>query len=242
MKKISLAFMLQSISCMTVFAQDKIKIEPSGNIISKEISVQAFDAINAKGLYELVLQQGDKETVKIEADDNLMDLFSVKNNGNTLEIDMPNLKDKNIDFKNKDDRKSLKLKVYVTFKKLKSLDLSVIGSVRSEATVKADAFNLESKSVGNVDLKLSAGILTVNNKGVGNITLSGNANNADVSNKGVGEFNGGDLVVQTMNIDNTGVGNANVNVVKDLNIKQSFLGKVNNKGAAKTHKMEGVEM
>ena len=171
-----------------------------------------------------------------------MDLFSVKNNGSTLEIDMPKLKDKNIDFKNNGDKKSLRLKVYITFKSLKSLDLSVIGNVRSEATVKADAFNLESKSVGNVDLKLSADKLTVNNKGVGNITLSGNATKADVNNKGVGEFDGGDLVVQTMNIDNTGVGNANVNVAKDLNIKQSFLGKVNNKGAAKTHKMEGVEM
>jgi hypothetical protein len=45
-----------------------------------------------------------------------------------------------------------------------------------------------------------------------------------------------------MNIDNSGVGHASVNVAKDLIIKQSFLGKVNNKGNAKTRKMEGVEM
>lgn len=243
MKKIFIAFMLLAVGCMQVCAQDnKIKIEPSGNMITKEIPVQSFDAINAKGLYELILQQGTKETVKIEADDNLMDLFTVKNNGSTLEIDMPKLKDKNIDFKHKDDHKSLRLKVYVTFKELKSLDLSVIGNVRSEATVRADAFNIDSKNIGNVDLKLNTGKLTVENKGVGNITLSGNANNAEVSNKGVGEFDGGDLVVQTMNINNTGVGNANVNVIKDLTIKQSFLGKVNNRGAAKTHRMEGVEM
>src|SRR5689334_20728633 len=108
MKKIFLPFMLLAVGCMQVCAQDnKIKIEPSGNIITKEMPVQAFDAINAKGLYELILQQGSKETVKIEADDNLMDLFTVKNNGTMLEIDMPGLKDKNIDFKHKDDHKSL---------------------------------------------------------------------------------------------------------------------------------------
>jgi hypothetical protein len=45
-----------------------------------------------------------------------------------------------------------------------------------------------------------------------------------------------------MNIDNSGVGHANVNVAKDLTLKQIFLRKVNNKGAAKTRKMECVEM
>src|SRR6478735_6984742 len=134
MKKITLSFILLAITCISAVAQEKTKIEPSGNIIIKEIPVAAFDAINAKGLYELVLQQGDKESVKIEADDNLMDLFSVKNNGSTLEIDMPKLRDNSIDFKSKDDNKSWKLKVYVTFKSLKSLDLSVVGNTRSEAT------------------------------------------------------------------------------------------------------------
>jgi hypothetical protein len=122
MKKICMPLLLLAINALPGMAQEKITIEPSGKIITKEVSVQSFDAIEAKGLYELVLSQGDKETVKIEADDNLLDFFSVKNNGSTLEIDMPKLKDKNIDFKDADDRKSksLKLKVYVTFKKLKS--------------------------------------------------------------------------------------------------------------------------
>jgi hypothetical protein len=43
-----------------------------------------------------------------------------------------------------------------------------------------------------------------------------------------------------MDIDNSGVGSANVNVQKDLKIKESFLGKVSNKGNAKQHKMDGV--
>lgn len=231
-----------AISIQIAVAQKKITIEPSGKIITKEISVQSFDAIDASGLYELVLSQGDKEAVKIEADDNLVDLFSVKNNGSTLEIDMPQLKDKNIDFKDGENRKSLKLKVYVTFKKIKSLHVAVIGNVRSTTGLNADAFMLESKNVGNVNLNVTAKKLTVENKGVGNLTLSGTANDADVKNKGVGQFDGEELLVQTMHIDNSGVGHASVNVAKDLTIKQSFLGKVNNKGAAKSRKMEGVEM
>jgi len=242
MKKIIMALLPATLFFLSAGAQEKTRIEPSGNIITKDVAVQTFDAIKAEGLYELILTQDDKESVKIEADDNLIDLFSVKNNGSTLEITMPKLKDKNIEFGNKDKKKSLKLKVYVSFKKLNSLDIAVIGNVHSETAFKADVFTLESKNVGNVSLKLSANKLTVDNKGVGNITLSGSVTNAEIDNKGVGQFEGEDLLVQTMNIDNSGVGHANVNVVKDLTIKQTFLGKVNNKGAAKTHKMEGVEM
>ena len=242
MKRIAIPFLLLTVCAAGVSAQERTTIEPSGNIITKDVSVKSFDAIEAQGLYELILSQGDKESVKIEADDNLMDLFSVTNDGSSLVINMPKLKDKNINFKNKKDDKKLRLKVYVTFKKLKSLDIGVIGNVRSETMVKADAFNLESKNVGNVDLQLTTDKLTVKNKGVGNITLRGNAKDADVTNAGVGQFDGSDLVVQTMHINNSGVGSADVNVEKDITIKQSFLGKVNNKGNAKTHKMEGVAM
>ncbi|CAN5476533.1 head GIN domain-containing protein [soil metagenome] len=242
MKKIIIASLLMAICGTSAVAQKKTTIEPSGRIITKEVSVQPFDAIKAGGLYELILSQGDKESVKIEADDNLMDLFSVKNNGNTLEIDMPRLEDKNIDFKSKDEKKSLKLKVYVTFKNLRRLDVAVIGNVLSATGVKSGSFTLESKNIGNVELKLTADKLTVNNKGVGNMTLSGNVKDADVKNKGVGQFDSEELLVQTMKIDNSGVGHASVNVAEELTIKETFLGKVNNKGAAKTHKMDGVEM
>ena len=51
------------------------KLAPSGNIVTKNIAVQAFNAIEAAGIYELVLTQGDKEAVRIEADDNMQELL-----------------------------------------------------------------------------------------------------------------------------------------------------------------------
>lgn len=52
--------------------------------------------------------------------------------------------------------------------------MAVIGNVRSETTLKTDAFRLDSKNIGNVVLKLTTDKLTVENKAVGNSTLSGN--------------------------------------------------------------------
>ena len=233
-------FLLILICSVRLMAQEHTRIEPSGNIVTREVSIQPFDAIQAKGLYELVLSQGDKESVKIEADDNLQSFFSVSNNGSTLIIDMPKLKDRNIDFKDKSEKQGLKLKVYVSFKKLKSLDVGVVGNIHSATSLKFDAFKIDSKNVGNINLQLTTDKLNVQNKGVGNLTLSGSAKEATITNAGVGQFEGEDLIVQTMNIENSGVGSANVNVEKDLKIKESFLGKVRNKGNAKTHKMDGA--
>src|SRR5215831_10700780 len=138
MKRImSSAFLLFSMA--TAIAQKGETIVPSGNVITKDVNVKPFDAIEAKGLYELILSQGDKESVKIEADDNLQDLFQVSNDGNTLVIDMPKLNDSNVNFSDKDDDQDLQLKVYVTFKKINSLDVGVIGNVRSQTPLTSDA-------------------------------------------------------------------------------------------------------
>lgn len=242
MKKITLLSLIGLSFTLGAMAQKK-KLEPSGNIVTKNISVQSFNTIKADGIYELILTQGDKESVRIEADDNMQELFTVSNDGSTLVISMPKLDDQemNIDGKNKKD-KTLKWKVYVSFRTLNSLDLSVIGNIRCENSMKSDAFEIKNKAIGNIDLKISTAKLTVRNEGVGRIVLAGDATNAVIKNSGVGELDGEELLVQTMDIDNSGVGHASVNVQKDLTVQQSFLGKVTNVGNGKKHVREGDEM
>jgi hypothetical protein len=46
---------------------DKDRIEGSGNVITKDITVKSFDELNASGFLIFNLSQGDKETVRIEA-------------------------------------------------------------------------------------------------------------------------------------------------------------------------------
>ena len=239
MKRI-IFFLLTVFFSATLIAQDRVTLEPSGNIVTKNIGVQPFDVIEASGLYEMVLEEGDREVVKIEADDNIQSMFSVSSNGGKLIIEMPGLKNHDINSKNKNERKSLKWKVYVTYKKLKRLDVSLVGNVTCSTPLKSDAFEINSKAVGNINLRITTNKLNVTNKGVGNVTLQGTATDAIVENAGVGKFDGEELVVQTMDINNSGIGSADVNVEKNLKIKQSFLGRVRNKGNAKSNNGEGV--
>src|SRR5436190_18123126 len=175
--------------------KDRVTIVPSGNIITKDVNVTSFDQLDVNGVFSLLLIQGNKEEVKIEADDNLQQYFEVKNEGSKLVIGMK----KNLNIQGK-EHKNLKLKVYVTFKKLKSMDLKTVGNMTSEANMSFDDLEINNKSVGNIDLKLTTQNLNIENKSVGNVRLNGKADNVTIKNKGVGSIEASGFVVQKMDI------------------------------------------
>jgi len=232
---IACSLFLMTLPATTVFSQkDKDKepkIEGSGNVVTKEVAVQPFDQLEASGVFNVVLTQGAKESVKIEAEDNLQPLFEVKNDGSKLMVDMK--KDSHFNSKKK-------MTVYITFKNLKSMDLKMVGNVSSEGNLNFGDLSLANKSVGSVDLALNAQRLDIKNKSVGNLKLSGKANNAVIRSNSVGAIKASELLVQTMDIDNDGVGSAEVNAVKELKVKDSFLGKVKNAGSATAKRINKV--
>jgi hypothetical protein len=232
MRKNVLAVALAALLSVTGWAQkhNQDVLEGNGKLVTREVPVSSFSELKASGVYELKLSQGNKESVRIEADENLQNLFQVKNEGNRLVIDMKKLENKGLKSKNK-------MRVYVTFKNLKELDLSTVGNVSSEERLTFENLEMRNKSVGNVDLNLTASKIDLDNKSVGNVTLSGKAQNAVFVNKGVGSLQASDFVVQTMDIDNTGIGSAEVNAAKELKVKDSMLGKVKNKGTATARRM-----
>jgi hypothetical protein len=191
------------------------------------VAVKYLYVLDAKGLFNVILIQGSKEAVKIEAEDNLQQLFEVKNEGKKLIVSM------------KEDshfNSHKKMIVYITFKNLKSMDLKMVGNLTTEGNLNFQDLSLNNKSVGSVDLKLAAQKLDIKNKSVGNLKLSGKANNAVIRTNSVGSIKASDLIVQTMDIDNDGIGSAEVNAAKELKVKESFLGKVKNVGAATVKK------
>jgi hypothetical protein len=221
----------------SVFAQEKERttLEGNGNLVTREVAISSFEALKASGVYELKLSQGNKESVKIEADENLQDLFQVRNEGSKLVIDMKKMENTNLRSKNK-------MRVHITFKNLKDIELSTVGNVISDEQLTFDDLQIKNKSVGNVDLKLTANKIDINNKSVGNFILSGKADNAEVKNSAVGSLEAGSFIVQSMNIENSGIGNAEVHAAKNLKVKDNSMSRVKNKGAAVVRKMNRVEI
>ena len=236
MRKSFLAMLAITAMTFSVIAQKndwdkRERIEGSGNVISKDIPVKSFDHLTAHGVFSLQLSQGDKESVKIEAEDNLIDLITVKNEGSDLEIEMK--KDVNINSKKK-------MIVYVTFKSLKSMYLGMVGSTSSDEQLKFSDLKFKNQSVGSVNLDMALQTLNLENESVGSLKLKGSADNAVIKSNSVGSVQAGDFVVQKMDIDNNGIGGITVNAEKELKVSESFLGKVNNKGNATVKKKNKV--
>src|SRR5262249_7433815 len=119
-------------------------------------------------------------------------------------------------------------------------DLQTVGNVSSEQSLSFDDLKIGNKSVGSVDLNLTAQSIHLDNSSVGNVKLNGKADNAVIKSKSVGSIEAGDFVVQKKDIDNNGVGSARVNAEKELKVRDSFLGKVSNKGAAPVKRIKRV--
>jgi hypothetical protein len=236
MTKLFSAIFFVTAFASTVLAQEKTKktLEDNGNLVTRDIPIQSFNELKASGIYELKLSQGNKESVKIEADENLQELFIVRNDGARLIIETKKMED-NVNIKSKN-----KMRVYVTFKNLKDLELSTIGTVQSDEQLSFNDLQFKNKGVGSVNLSLTANRLHLENKSVGEVTLTGKAESTVLKNNGVGSVNAGNFVVQTMDIDNSGIGNVEVNAAKQLKVKDNWLGKVNNKGAAPVRKSNKV--
>jgi hypothetical protein len=237
MRKNIFALALAAVVSTTGWAQKQNRetLEGNGNLVTREVAVSSFNELKASGVYELKLSQGDKESVKIEADENLQELFQVKNDGSRLIVDMKKLENKNLKSKNK-------MRVHITFKNLKEMELSMVGNVVSDERLSFDNLEMHNRSVGNVALDMKANKLELHNESVGNVTLKGEAQNAELFHKSVGSLEASDFVVQTMNIDNSGIGSAEVNAAKELKVKDSMMGKVKNKGTATARRMNKEEI
>ncbi|HMK26953.1 MAG TPA: head GIN domain-containing protein [Chitinophagaceae bacterium] len=207
--------------------EENKKIEGSGNIVTKDVAVQSFSELKVSGVFSLYLEQGNTESVKIEADDNFQPLFEVKNEGSKLVIKMQD----HINLKTKKGSKGMK--VYITFKSLKSMELSTVGNISAEKKLSFNDLEIKNNSVGSINLNLSAKSIHIRNESVGTVMLTGSADEAIIKNNGVGSLKAYDFVVQKMEINNEGIGSAEVNAEKELKVKDSFLGKVMNKGNAK---------
>src|SRR4051794_37254866 len=142
MRKMLMAAAMGFLTFTTASAQKAETLEGNGNLVTREVPVQSFSALKASGVYELKLTQGNKEGVKIEADENLQDLFTVTNDGNRLVIDMKKAQNKNLKSKNK-------MRIYVTFKNLKHMDISMVGNVTAESTLAFDELDIKNSSVGH---------------------------------------------------------------------------------------------
>lgn len=187
-------------------------IPGSGNVETETREPGTFEAVSIEypGA-EVTLQQGDKETVEIEADDNLLTQLSTEVLSGQLTI-------KNVETDWKASvNPSKPVKIAITVKDLNEIVLSApVGNLEVN-NLQTATLKLVVSGGAQVRLNdLQVNLLDTDLSGAGDIQASGTADEIKLILSGVGSFNAADLKSHKATIELSGMGSATVRVEEDL--------------------------
>lgn len=206
----------------------------SGNVVAETRDVSGFKAIEISYPAQVVVSQGSKESVEIEAEDNLLPNLKTQVRNDKLEI-----------FYRREGGKHVNptetVKITIVVKDLSDVDFSSAGELIVEK-LETDTLDVSLSGAGNVELEaIQVKGLQMDLSGAGSATASGIADDLDLSISGFGDFDGGDLHNKDARVSISGAGSATVWVDDELDAQVSGAGSVSYYGSASvTRQISGV--
>jgi hypothetical protein len=202
----------------------------SGVVKTESRQVPAFTALSIAYPVEVVIHQGDAQSVSVEAEDNLLPQLATRVSGSTLYIE--NSEHNRVRRVNP----SKPVRITLTVTDLHALDASSAGTVNLDG-LQTESLDISASGAGKLTLsKLDVSSLSVDLSGAGNVEASGSAGTINLGISGLGNFLGGDLAAQSASVDISGAGSATLWLKNELSADISGLGSVNYYGSPKVSK------
>jgi len=187
-------------------------VRGTGDITTETREVSNFSAVNLGGIGTVVIEFGDKESLTIEAEDNLLPYLESEVDGGTLNLGMR---------QGVNVVPTQAIFYHLTVRSLEEIGVSGLGNIdlpRVEDTQLA----IRVSGGGNIDIEeLQAKNLDVRISGLGDINIDGGSvAEQDIDISGGGNYNARELASEVTNVSISGLGNANVwaNDTLDANI------------------------
>jgi hypothetical protein len=214
--------MAASLACAVPFVGSRT-IKGSGNVVTEERDVSGFDRVALSGFGEVIITQGDQESLTVETDDNLMRYIETEVRGGTLELRFT------------DDDILLRPSKSIIFRlsviDLTALDSSGAGLFEIDA-LDADCLKITLSGASDIGIdSLTATDLAVTVSGAGNIKVAGQVETQEVNLKALGNYNASDLESQAATVRISGAGSASVWVHDTLDVTISGAGNVDYYGS-----------
>jgi hypothetical protein len=183
-----------------------------------------FDSVAARGSIDIVLRQGAREAVTVQAERDLLPLIeTVVEPGRVLRIGLK---------KGESMHTRQPVVVTVDVVELKSLSGSGSGDILVE-TLKTPALSLSLSGSGDAQLRqLQAGEFRVNIAGSGDVAAAGSVGRFEASIAGSGDVRAQDLSADDVRVNIAGSGDARVTAHKALSVSIVGSGDVQYSGEA----------
>jgi hypothetical protein len=180
-------------------------IRGSGHVVSETRVVSDFSRVELLGSGDVVLTQGNEESLKVEAEDNLLSHLRTEVRNHTLYLGLTDENGNVILFPTQP------IKFYVSLKSVEGLKISGSGNIDAQQ-VQSKQLALEITGSGNIAIaSLTAETLQTAIHGSGQCELSaGAAAEQKIEISGSGNYRGAKLAGQAVAVQITGSGNATV--------------------------------
>lgn len=222
MKKLLIpVFMLLSFN---IYAQVWKSVKGNGNLKNETRQLSEFTSLSVHGAMDVQIDFGTSNTIKVEADENLLPYVETIVNNGQLIIQPKN----NVNLKSRS-----KIVVHVSMTKINGLQLSGSGNINGTGPfTNSDQTEISVSGSGNIKLNsVSFDALVLNISGSGNIHINGGtANSVKTSISGSGNIDCSKVVCESAEAKISGSGNASVNTNKSLDARISGSGNVYYKG------------
>ena len=195
----------------------------NGDVKTETRTISDFKRLEIHGNFNVFLNQSGKHGLRIEADENLMDIIKVSEYGDKLEI----RSEVNI-------IRARKNNIYIDFDEIKRLELTGALEISSNNRLEFSTLDIYGGGAINLNLDLEADWLNMDISGAGDFDFTGKAKEVDLRISGAGGFDLLDLETRKMDIEISGAAHARVYVTDELDVKISGAGAVRYKGNPET--------
>jgi len=202
------------------------RVRGSGNIVEEGREVSGFTGVALAGIGELTIEVGERESLRIEAEDNLMTYLETEVRNGMLEIGVQDGVNLN---------STRPVRFYLTVEELDTIVLSGSGNIEAP-DLEAERFAIAISGSGDVEMgDLSADTVDAVISGSGNLDIAGGrVEEQDITISGSGEYQAGGLNSRSVEITISGSGNATVRATESLDVRISGSGSVNYYGNPRT--------
>ena len=219
MKKIGLQLLMLVGLVSTAFAQKTIN-DPNAEIRE----ARNFQAIRVSNAFDVYLTQGNEESVAVSASESkYRENIKVEVKEGVLIV--------RYDSKGKWQTGNKKLKAYISFKQINSLDVSGACDVFIVDEWKAENLKLDLSGASNLKGKINSRKLMVDLSEASDLTLTGIADQLNIEASGASDFKGFDLNVEYCNARASGASDIKITVNKELSAEASGASDVKYRGS-----------
>lgn len=189
----------------------KEKVSGTGNVVKQERNItKNFTYVSASHALEVVIEQGSKISVLVEADENLQEHIKTEVDGNELKI----YSDVNIT--NADAKR-----IVVRMPKINGISTSSSASVINKTLIKAENLNLSSSSGSNLNVTIDTDNVACESSSGSMITVRGNTTELTTSSSSGSSLNAKGLTAKNVTAEASSGSSTSVNPQETLEASAS---------------------